>query len=355
MTPATSPSAPCGADAAPARGHQRPARRGRRGARPGGGDEPALRAHDGADRRRGRCRRAAQGRRAPLRRLATGLPSTSRRAARASTRASAGGRSATGRSLICHDALTDPRVNAARVAATGVRSMIAVPLLHAGEPVGSLLVLAQAPGRLRRRGRAHARAAVRRDLGGHEPRGRVSGQARAGGGAHALPNDLRGSLRRHRAHRRRRPRDRGQRCGAGDAGLLRRTSTRSAASKRSRTPTTSRRASSCMRQLMDGERDAYEHDKRYIRKDGEVIWAHVRAWLEPPAEGEPRTAIAMIENINERKLAEIALRDEQRTAGAPGRDAARHRGCRRGPRERDAADRRALAGADRRPTARSSA
>ena len=36
---------------------------------------------------------------------------------------------------------------------------------------------------------------------------------------------------------------------------------------------------------------------------------HVRAWLEPPVEGEPRTAIAMIENIHERKLAEIALRE----------------------------------------------
>ena len=64
-----------------------------------------------------------------------------------------------------------------------------------------------------------------------------------------------------------------------------------------------------MRQLMAGERDFYDHDKRCIRKDGEVISVHVRAWLEPQVEGEPRTAIAMIENINERKLAEIALRE----------------------------------------------
>ena len=86
-----------------------------------------------------------------------------------------------------------------------------------------------------------------------------------------------------------------------------------------------------MRQLMAGERDFYEHDKRYIRKDGEVLWVHVRAWLEPPAEGEPRTAIAMIENINERKLAEIALRANSERLSAPGRDAARHRRRRRGP------------------------
>ncbi len=64
-----------------------------------------------------------------------------------------------------------------------------------------------------------------------------------------------------------------------------------------------------MRELMAGERERYEQDKRYIRKDGEQLWVHVRGWLEPPVEGEPRTAIAMIENINERKLAEIALRE----------------------------------------------
>jgi diguanylate cyclase (GGDEF)-like protein/PAS domain S-box-containing protein len=64
-----------------------------------------------------------------------------------------------------------------------------------------------------------------------------------------------------------------------------------------------------MRELMAGERDAYEHDKRYIRKDGEIIWVHVRAWLEPPVEGEAPTAIATIENVTERKLAEIALRE----------------------------------------------
>ena len=60
---------------------------------------------------------------------------------------------------------------------------------------------------------------------------------------------------------------------------------------------------------MAGERDAYEQDKRYIRKDGEVIWVHVRAWLEPLVESEQPTAIATIENITERKLAEIALRE----------------------------------------------
>jgi diguanylate cyclase (GGDEF)-like protein/PAS domain S-box-containing protein len=64
-----------------------------------------------------------------------------------------------------------------------------------------------------------------------------------------------------------------------------------------------------MLELMAGERDSYEQDKRYIRKDGTELWVHVRAWLEPAVEGEPRTAIAMIENIHERKLAEIALRE----------------------------------------------
>jgi len=45
-----------------------------------------------------------------------------------------------GRSLLCLDTETDPRVDAALSRSRGVRSIIAVPLLHAGEPVGLLLL-----------------------------------------------------------------------------------------------------------------------------------------------------------------------------------------------------------------------
>jgi diguanylate cyclase (GGDEF)-like protein/PAS domain S-box-containing protein len=45
-----------------------------------------------------------------------------------------------GRSLLCYDTETDPRVDAALSRSRGVRSIIAVPLLHAGQAVGLLLL-----------------------------------------------------------------------------------------------------------------------------------------------------------------------------------------------------------------------
>jgi PAS domain S-box-containing protein len=61
-------------------------------------------------------------------------------------------------------------------------------------------------------------------------------------------------------------------------------------------------------QLMAGERESYQIEKRYFRKDGELIWVEVTAVLERTEDGRPRSAISMIENITERKLAEEELR-----------------------------------------------
>ena len=46
-----------------------------------------------------------------------------------------------GRSLITRDARNDSRTSRTRVSATGVRSMVAIPLRHAGKSVGVLMVL----------------------------------------------------------------------------------------------------------------------------------------------------------------------------------------------------------------------
>ena len=59
---------------------------------------------------------------------------------------------------------------------------------------------------------------------------------------------------------------------------------------------------------MRGERDSYQLEKRYFRKDGELIWVEVTAVLERDEDGAPRSAISMIENITERKAAEEELR-----------------------------------------------
>ena len=53
---------------------------------------------------------------------------------------------------------------------------------------------------------------------------------------------------------------------------------------------------------MAGERDSYQLEKRYFRKDGEMIWAKVTAVLvRRPRTGQPKSAISMIEDITERK------------------------------------------------------
>jgi diguanylate cyclase (GGDEF)-like protein/PAS domain S-box-containing protein len=62
------------------------------------------------------------------------------------------------------------------------------------------------------------------------------------------------------------------------------------------------------RDLMAGRRDSYRFEKRYFRKDGELIWARITAVLQRDAEGRPSSAISMIEDITERKTAEAELR-----------------------------------------------
>jgi len=61
------------------------------------------------------------------------------------------------------------------------------------------------------------------------------------------------------------------------------------------------------RELMEGKRDAYQLEKRYICKDGTLLWVQISAALERDANGDPLCAISMIENIARRKAAEEEL------------------------------------------------
>ncbi len=298
-----------------------------------------------ADRRGGRRRRAAQGRRAALRRLAG--------VARPPRRRGAQPRPEPGRAGHPRPALADhprrsrrsPRQSGSRADATGVRSMVAVPLLHAGQPgrhparagAGPANAFDDADVRTLEllsvvisAAMSHA-AEFRREVEALNRfrtvfEGASVGivRARADGSAREVNEailKMLGYTPEDHSTRELRPLHPPRRPGAARKEL--------------------------MGQLMAGEREYYDHDKRYVRKDGKVIWVHVRAWLEPRVEGEPRTAIAMIENINERKLAEIALRENSERLERSGRDPARHRLRGRGPRRRDEPDRGALAGADR--------
>jgi diguanylate cyclase (GGDEF)-like protein/PAS domain S-box-containing protein len=62
-------------------------------------------------------------------------------------------------------------------------------------------------------------------------------------------------------------------------------------------------------ELMAGERTHYELEKQYMCGDGRTFWAHTRTSYVPATRSEPATALVMIQDITERKLAEIALRE----------------------------------------------
>jgi PAS domain S-box-containing protein len=61
-------------------------------------------------------------------------------------------------------------------------------------------------------------------------------------------------------------------------------------------------------ELVTGRRESYSLEKRYIRKDGQVVWGHVTASLIRDDEGNPALVAVMIEDITARKLAEADVR-----------------------------------------------
>ncbi|MGP3966228.1 putative bifunctional diguanylate cyclase/phosphodiesterase [Streptomyces sp. 6N223] len=62
------------------------------------------------------------------------------------------------------------------------------------------------------------------------------------------------------------------------------------------------------RELMRGEREHYQVEKPYHRRDGTVLWTNLTVSLLRDAEGEPRYMLAMIEDISERRLLNLRLR-----------------------------------------------
>ena len=60
----------------------------------------------------------------------------------------------------------------------------------------------------------------------------------------------------------------------------------------------------------------YQMEKRYIRKDGRVIWGSLTVSLVRGPDGEPRYALGMVENITERKKVDEQLREAQKMESA---------------------------------------
>ena len=63
--------------------------------------------------------------------------------------------------------------------------------------------------------------------------------------------------------------------------------------------------------LYGGETDAVRGEKRYVRKDGSVVWVAYTLALERDAAGAPQYEIAVYDDISARKAMEAALRENE--------------------------------------------
>lgn len=63
-----------------------------------------------------------------------------------------------------------------------------------------------------------------------------------------------------------------------------------------------------VRQLLAGEIPSYAMEKRYIRKDGSVVWINLTVALVREPSGEPKYFVSVVEDISERKRLQEALR-----------------------------------------------
>jgi PAS domain S-box-containing protein len=64
-------------------------------------------------------------------------------------------------------------------------------------------------------------------------------------------------------------------------------------------------------ELIDGQRDSYEMDRRYIRRNGEVFWAHATMSSVRDVDGKPMYLVGMVIDINDQKRAAEELYKSQ--------------------------------------------
>ncbi len=67
-----------------------------------------------------------------------------------------------------------------------------------------------------------------------------------------------------------------------------------------------------IRKLQAGEIKEYQTQKKYLRKDGKAVWGKLTATLVHDETGQFLYFMAVIENINELKIAELGLRESER-------------------------------------------
>lgn len=65
------------------------------------------------------------------------------------------------------------------------------------------------------------------------------------------------------------------------------------------------------KQVFKGKRASYKIEKRYIKKNGEILWANLTATVIRNQEGKVLYGLAMIEDVTERKRAKDALQESE--------------------------------------------
>lgn len=70
-------------------------------------------------------------------------------------------------------------------------------------------------------------------------------------------------------------------------------------------PADRERESQLLGSLLNGERDFYALEKRYLHKDGSPVWASVTSSLVKDAAGHPLSRVSIIQDVAERKRAEL--------------------------------------------------
>ncbi len=66
-----------------------------------------------------------------------------------------------------------------------------------------------------------------------------------------------------------------------------------------------------VRRLKRGEVPHFQFENRYLRKDGQIVWAHKYVSVLPGDNGEPAHLMALVNDITERKRTELALAERE--------------------------------------------
>jgi diguanylate cyclase (GGDEF)-like protein/PAS domain S-box-containing protein len=206
------------------------------------------------------------------------------------------------RSTVCVDAATDPRAGAPAVE-LGIRSVVIVPLRHGDGPVGQLQVLSEVPG-----------AFTEEDVDTLELLSVVLSAAMSHAAEFEAKHDQVEALALFQAIYEGAPigvtllspEGHNIRSNPAFLDMLGYTADELAAmSLRDYThPDDIDQNTRLFRDLVAGTRETPRFEKRYLRKDGEVLWAQVSGALLRDADGQPKYVISMVENVTDRKLAE---------------------------------------------------